>query len=65
MAVLLSNPRKLWTRPEVEAAESTGVFDGAHFELIDGELIDKMGKKWTHVIATAQTDRKLEALFGE
>ncbi|MDX1980474.1 MAG: Uma2 family endonuclease [Bryobacteraceae bacterium] len=57
-------PHKTWTRDEVAVLESTGLFDGTHFELIDGELIDKMGKKRKHVCATTETAIALEAIFG-
>lgn len=74
MAVLLSDvpaslaadalPHKMWTRDEVSILESTGLFEGKHFELIDGELIDKMGKKRPHVLATLATTIALEGIFG-
>ncbi len=35
--------RKRWTRRECEIAEKAGVFEGQRYELIEGELIDKMG----------------------
>ncbi|MFN7923586.1 MAG: Uma2 family endonuclease [Bryobacteraceae bacterium] len=73
MAVLLSDaeygeadvlPHKTWTREELAVLESTGVFEGTHYELIDGELIDKMGKKRPHVRATDNLRTVLTALFG-
>jgi Uma2 family endonuclease len=57
-------PHKRWTRDEVAVIESTGIFDGAHFELIDGELIDKMGKGRKHVRGTRRTAEALETVFG-
>jgi len=42
-------PRKRWTRSECAVIEATGLFDQEHLELIDGELISKMGKKRPHV----------------
>jgi Uma2 family endonuclease len=75
MAVLLSElpdsysgeilPHKTWTRAELEVLESTGLLEGRHFELIEGELIDKMGKKRRHVIATKQVARTLRKAFTE
>ena len=38
-------PRKRWTRSEYAALESVGVFERQRLELVEGELIDKMGKK--------------------
>lgn len=44
-------PRKRFTRREVERLNDTGVFDGQRYELIDGDLVDKMGQKPTHAFA--------------
>jgi len=41
-------PRKRFTRVEVERLLESGVFDGQRFELIDGDLIEKMGQKPPH-----------------
>jgi Uma2 family endonuclease len=41
-------PRKRFTRREVEAMGESGLFDGQRYELIDGDLIDKMGQKPRH-----------------
>src|SRR5437016_3998925 len=41
-------PRKRFTRQEVERLAEAGVFDGQRYELIDGDLIDKMGQKPPH-----------------
>lgn len=41
-------PRKRFTREEVERLTESGVFAGQRFELIDGDLIDKMGQKPAH-----------------
>lgn len=74
MAVLLSEvpefveaevlPHKTWTREELAVLEATGVFDGTHYELIDGELIDKMGKKRRHVRGSQNVNIQLGAIFG-
>jgi Uma2 family endonuclease len=44
-------PRKRFTRREVEAMGESGLFDGQRYELIDGDLIDKMGQKPRHSFA--------------
>ncbi len=45
----LSAPRKkTWTRKECDALEKMGVFEGQRYELIEGELIDKMGINSPH-----------------
>jgi Uma2 family endonuclease len=41
-------PRKIWTRAECEALGAIGVLDYHHLELIEGELIDRVGKKRPH-----------------
>src|SRR5260221_10936038 len=40
--------RKTFTRNEVERMENIGIFDEQRVELIDGELIDKMGQNPPH-----------------
>ena len=44
--------------------ESSGLFDGTHFELVDGELIDKMGKKRPHSMSTKAATAVFESVFG-
>jgi hypothetical protein len=44
-------PRKVWTRAECAVLASVGLLEGGRFELVGGELIDKMGKKRPHVNA--------------
>ncbi|MFN0166673.1 MAG: Uma2 family endonuclease [Bryobacteraceae bacterium] len=56
--------RKQWTRTEVEFLESSGRFPG-HYELVEGELLSKMGKKRPHVIAAGTVLRCLLAVFGD
>ncbi len=41
-------PRKKFTREEVEHLTDYGFFEGQRYELIDGDLIDKMGQKPLH-----------------
>lgn len=57
-------PHKTWTREELALIESTGVLEGTHYELIEGELIDKMGKQHPHVSCTYLMATTLEAIFG-
>src|SRR5579862_3614123 len=56
--------RKLWTRAECEAAEAAGVLDYHHLELIEGELIDRMGKKPLHCNSTSLLLLWLSEAFG-
>jgi Uma2 family endonuclease len=57
-------PRKRFTRSEVERIIDTGVFDGQRFELIDGDLIDKMGQKPPHSFTIRLIADWLVKLFG-
>jgi len=43
-------PRKRFTRDEVERYVEAGFFDGQRFELIDGDLLDKIGQKPPHAM---------------
>jgi Uma2 family endonuclease len=56
--------RKLWTRDEVDALEKLGAFVGQRLELVDGELIDKMGKNRPHVFVVELIRQWLFAVFG-
>lgn len=57
-------PRKAWTRRECELIESTGVFEGQRYELIEGDLINKMGMNEPHAILIVRLTAWLVALFG-
>lgn len=57
-------PRKRFTRQEVEHLLDTGFFQGQRFELIDGELFDKMGQKPAHAAAVRGATRLLAKIFG-
>jgi len=60
----LDPPRKLWTRSEYEDLSSSGLFDLQRIELIEGELIDKMGKKRPHVNSLTLLLGWLAEVFG-
>jgi Uma2 family endonuclease len=57
-------PRKRWTRAECERLEALGIFEHQHVELIEGELIDKMGKNRPHVGVAALLTAWLIQIFG-
>lgn len=57
--------RKRWTRPECARLEAAGLLDEQHLELVEGELIDKMGKNRPHAIALAEMHAWLLRVFGE
>lgn len=44
-------PRKRFTRSEVERYIEAGLFEGQRFELIDGDLLDKIGQRPAHAAA--------------
>ena len=57
-------PRKRFTRLEVEQLLELGIFDGQRFELIDGELFDKMGQKPAHAATIQNLMEILGNIFG-
>ncbi len=57
-------PRKIWTRGECERLRDTGVLDYEHLELIDGELIQTMGKGRPHSYSILLLREFLVAAFG-
>jgi Uma2 family endonuclease len=56
--------RKRFTRGEVDRMQELGIFDGQRCELIDGELIDKMGQNPPHAQAIRRLFAWLTGLFG-
>ncbi len=60
----LDPPRKLWTRSEYDELSSSGLLNGQRMELIEGELIDKMGKKRPHVNSLTLLHGWLVKVFG-
>lgn len=60
----LSPPRKRWTRAQCAALESSGIWDQEKLELIEEELISKMGKNRPHVVVLALIMRWLVETFG-
>ena len=60
----LNPPRKLWTRAECSTLEAARLLDVQHLELIEGELIDKMGKKRPHVNSLSLLLDWLKGAFG-
>lgn len=55
--------RKLWTREE--ALKLTELFPGSRYELIEGELIDKMGQNPPHSYVIARLNALLAATFPD
>jgi len=57
-------PRKRWTRQQCAPLEASGLFEQERLELVDGELISKMGKNRPHVIALTFMLHWLQETFG-
>jgi Uma2 family endonuclease len=62
-APILESPRKkLWTREEADRL--TELFPMERYELIEGELIDKIGQKPPHAFHIMQISDALKDVFG-
>jgi Uma2 family endonuclease len=57
-------PRKRWTRQEIALLEGAGAMEGQHFELVEGDLINKMGKHMRHMLATKRAVRAMARIVG-
>jgi Uma2 family endonuclease len=63
-AALATPPHKTWTRAEMDALQAAGLLTGTRFELIEGEVFDKMGQKPPHATAVGALVEALAAVFG-
>jgi Uma2 family endonuclease len=57
-------PRKRWTREQCAPLEASGLFKQERLELVDGELIGKIGKNRPHVKAFSWMQLWLLETFG-
>jgi len=57
--------RKTWTREQLAPLEASGFFKDERLELVEGELISKMGKHRPHVIAVMSMLVWLMECFGK
>jgi Uma2 family endonuclease len=64
MATLAQLPHKKFTRDEVNRLLETDIFAGQRFELMDGELIDKIGQKPPHAYWVTELSAALGKAFG-
>jgi Uma2 family endonuclease len=64
-AAPLTPPRKRFIRNEVEQMLNTGLFAGQRFELIDGDLIDKIAQNPPHSLAVAELQDWLTETCGK
>ena len=60
----LAPPRKRWTREQCATPEMTALFEIEKLELVDGDLISKMGKNRPHVNACRLLYFWLSETFG-
>ena len=56
--------RKRFTRAEVQRLLEGGLFEGQRYELIEGDLIDKMGQHPPHAYAIRLVVAWLARIFG-
>lgn len=63
--VPLDPPRKRWTRAECVALEASGAWAQQKLELVEGELLSKMGKNRPHVSTLALVFAWLIEVFGK
>jgi len=57
-------PHKLWTREDCVALEKAGLVEAERYELIEGELILKLGKKSPHMHAVMLLVEWLRVVYG-
>ncbi len=57
-------PRIHWTRSQVQAIREAGILNGRRYELIKGELYNKMGQKPPHAYAIERIREWLSGVFG-
>ncbi|MDQ2800871.1 MAG: Uma2 family endonuclease [Armatimonadota bacterium] len=58
-------PRKLWTLEECRQLIAAGLLEeGGRYELLEGEIIDKMTFNEPHIYVSSQVHRALAAIFG-
>ncbi len=58
-------PRKIWTREDAHTLADLGFPNASKLELINGDLIDRMGKKRPHVIWLSLLATWLRVTFGD
>ncbi len=64
LAAVVTPPRKRISREEFESMIDAGIFAGQRCELIDGDLIDKMGQKPPHSSAIVLAHEAFLRLFN-
>jgi len=56
--------RKHWTRSELQAISDAGLIETEKLELIEGDLIEKMGKNRPHILALSLLTQYLSGVFS-
>src|SRR5579862_2658709 len=57
-------PRKKWTVADCRRMTESGLLEPGKFELIEGEIVSKMGQSRIHIYVAAQVENALKAIFG-
>jgi Uma2 family endonuclease len=57
-------PRKIWTRADTRLLVELGFPNAEKLELIDGEIIQKMGKNQPHILWQNLVQQWLQSAFG-
>jgi len=63
-AAVAQPPLKTWTRAELDALDAAGLLAGTRFELIEGEIFDKMGQNPPHAAAVSILAAAVSEVFG-
>jgi Uma2 family endonuclease len=64
MSAAVIPPLRRYTRDDVQKMEDADLFEGRRYELIDGELIDKMGQNPPHASTIRNLTKLLARIFG-
>lgn len=62
-AAPVTPPRKTWSREEIDTLDAAGLLAGTRFELIEGEVYDKMGQNPRHSFTVSHLAGLLVAIF--
>lgn len=56
--------RKRWKADDCRKLEAMGLLEPGTYELIDGEIVEKVGQNWPHSLAGKKTFLALSLVFG-
>jgi Uma2 family endonuclease len=63
-ADIFEMPRKIWTRDECHHLMETGILEEGRYELLEGEIVIKMGQNEPHIYVCGRMLRALVSVFG-